>query len=1084
MVSAVSRKGQRYSSSVISVTTLPPPTAAFTISTSSSPIAGGSTSGGGSYPSGATVTVTATANSCYTFSNWTEGGTVVSASPSYTFAASANRTLVANFTQINYTISTSSSPAAGGSTSGGGTKTCGASVTVTATANSGYSFVNWTEGATVVSASASYSFTASANRTLVANFGCTYSISPTSASVSDLGGTGTISVAAGSGCAWTATSNAGWITITAGAGGTGNGTVSYTVAANNSTNSLTGTITVAGQTFTVNQVADPKVTTSSSPTAGGTTTGGGNYHTGATVTVTATANSGYVFVNWTVSGTVVSTSASYTFTVTGPTALVANFSTVASYTITTSASPSTYGTTTGGGTYTNGSSVTVRATANAGYLFLNWTESSTVVSSSSNYTFTASANRTLVANFVADPVITTSSSPAAGGSTTGGGMYLPGATVTVTATANAGYKFVNWTVGSTVMSTSASYSFSATTNLNLVANFGCTYSISPTTANYGTAGGSSSVSVTAGSTCPWTATSSATSWLTCSPASGTGNGSVSYTVAANTGSARTGTLSLDGQTFTVTQSGVSAGPFTITTSSSPTAGGSTTGGGSYASGSSVTVNATANSGYTFSNWTEGGTVVSTTASYTFTASANRTLVANFAVSTVTPGSTLWAKSFGSGSGFGYSVARDASGNVFVAGYFGTAVDFGGGSLTSAGGQDIFVAKYSPSGTYIWAKQFGGTGDDAANNIAVDSSGNVFVTGYFSATASFGTNSYTSFSGKDAFLAKLSGSSGAVVWSRRIGSSYTLINPPDDIGLGVAVDPTSGAVVIAGQIVGWADFGDGNINYNVVYQSPFLAKYDMNGAPVWHKTFGANTGFAKECVAVDAGGNVFAAGNLTTTVDLGNGVLPYIAMPPATDFYVAKFTPSGSNVWGRTLGTTDGSLGAFVAGIALDASANVFLTGGFSGKVDLGSGVSILGSATLNSAYLVKLAGSNGGALWAAAFTNISVQSASFGNSVTVDTLGNPAAVGSYYNTIGVGGTTLTSASANVWDVFAVKYSAAGSLTWAKSFGGAASDQGYGVTADQNNNVVVTGYTGGGNFGGTNLTVPVGSTAPFLMKLAP
>jgi hypothetical protein len=116
--------------------------------------------------------VGAAANAGYNFVNWTEGGAVVSSSAIYTFTASANRNLVANFVPAatTVTITTSASPSAGGTTSGGGTVTSGGSVTVVASANAGYNFVNWTEGGAVVSSSASYNFTASANRTLVANF--------------------------------------------------------------------------------------------------------------------------------------------------------------------------------------------------------------------------------------------------------------------------------------------------------------------------------------------------------------------------------------------------------------------------------------------------------------------------------------------------------------------------------------------------------------------------------------------------------------------------------------------------------------------------------------------------------------------------------------------------------------------------------------------------------------------------------------------------------------------------------------------------------------------------------------------------
>jgi hypothetical protein len=94
---------------------------------------------------------------------------VVSTSANYTFTATSNHTLVANFTQT-YTISVTDSPGAGGTTSGNGTYVNGSSVTVTATANSGYVFTNWTESGSVVSMSASYTFTATANRNLVANF--------------------------------------------------------------------------------------------------------------------------------------------------------------------------------------------------------------------------------------------------------------------------------------------------------------------------------------------------------------------------------------------------------------------------------------------------------------------------------------------------------------------------------------------------------------------------------------------------------------------------------------------------------------------------------------------------------------------------------------------------------------------------------------------------------------------------------------------------------------------------------------------------------------------------------------------------
>src|SRR5262249_44308957 len=116
------------------------------------------------------VTVSASPAACYSFLNWTENGAVVSTSASYTFTAGANRSLVANFAPITYTITSSSSPVGSGSLTGGGVMNCGSSVMMTAAAAANYSFANWTENGNVVGSSTIYTFTAGANRNLVANF--------------------------------------------------------------------------------------------------------------------------------------------------------------------------------------------------------------------------------------------------------------------------------------------------------------------------------------------------------------------------------------------------------------------------------------------------------------------------------------------------------------------------------------------------------------------------------------------------------------------------------------------------------------------------------------------------------------------------------------------------------------------------------------------------------------------------------------------------------------------------------------------------------------------------------------------------
>ena len=301
---------------VWSFTTVTP----YTVTLSSNPAAGGTTSGGGTFNSGSSVTVTATPNAGYTFTNWTQNDTAVSTNASYTFVISGNRTLVANFAPIRYTVTLSSNPAAGGTTNGGGTFNLDSSVTVIATANNGYTFTNWTENGIAVSPNARYTFTISGNRTLVANFTAIQQFTVTLSSNPAAGGTtsGGGKFNPGSSVIVTATPNAGY-TFT-------NWTESGTAVSTNASY----TFTISGNRTLVANFAPIRytVTLSSNPAAGGITSGSGTFNSGSSVTVTETPNAGYVFTDWTENGNTVSTSGSYTFTISGNRTLVANFASV------------------------------------------------------------------------------------------------------------------------------------------------------------------------------------------------------------------------------------------------------------------------------------------------------------------------------------------------------------------------------------------------------------------------------------------------------------------------------------------------------------------------------------------------------------------------------------------------------------------------------------------------------------------------------------------------------------------------------------------------------------------------------------
>ena len=368
----------------------------FTISVSANPTNGGSVSGGGTYQEGQSCTVTATPNANYTFTNWTENGTVVSNNANYTFTVSANRTLVANFSYVipTYTISVSANPSNGGTVTGGGTFQQGQSCTVTATPNANYTFSNWTENGAVISSDASHTFIVNSNRNLVANFtyvpqefNITVSANPNEGGSVSGGGT----YQEGQSCTVTATPNAHYDFIN----WTENGhevsaNATYTFTANGNRN-LVANFTYVPQEFTIS--------VSANPTEGGTVTGGGTYQEGERCTVTATPSRGYLFTHWTENDEVVSTDESYSFTVTDNRTLIANFE-LQIIKITASVDPVEGASLTGDGFYTYGEEVTLTVISNEDYAFQNWTENDVVVSEDNTYTFIATENRDLVAHFL------------------------------------------------------------------------------------------------------------------------------------------------------------------------------------------------------------------------------------------------------------------------------------------------------------------------------------------------------------------------------------------------------------------------------------------------------------------------------------------------------------------------------------------------------------------------------------------------------------------------------------------------------------------------------------------------------------
>lgn len=461
------------------------------------PLIGGITSGAGLFAQGSNVTVSAVPNTGYSFTNWTDSGTVnvISKSPNYQYTMSGNRTLAANFKLIppgNFAINISSKPVTGGTTTGAGSYVVGSKVTTTATPNAGYSFANWTENGTIKSLVPFYQITSlTANRNLVANFS-TVALSQLSLTLSSnpsLGGStiGGGTYVVGTSVTVVATPKTGytfvnWIDISTDlVQSTSN---SYTFVLNNS-KSLEANFKL--NTYTITTTATNGTVVNSPSLV--------NYDYGSTVLLTATPNAGFTFTSWT--GSVSDTTNPLTILMTSNKNIAANFTAIP---------PNTYSlnvTSVNGSvvkdpsltSYTIGSNVKLTATPSTGYTFTSWTGDTT--STTNPLTISMNANKNITANYTAIPVVTyTLNVVSAHGDiekAPNQTSYNSGTSVDLTATALTGYKFSSWS--GDVVGTSNPIAVIMNANKNITAN----YTVVPpavalgSIANFGAYGGNAGI---------------------------------------------------------------------------------------------------------------------------------------------------------------------------------------------------------------------------------------------------------------------------------------------------------------------------------------------------------------------------------------------------------------------------------------------------------------------------------------------------------------------------------------------------------------------------------------------------------------
>ncbi|MGK3959901.1 SBBP repeat-containing protein [Sorangium sp. So ce118] len=301
------------------------------------------------------------------------------------------------------------------------------------------------------------------------------------------------------------------------------------------------------------------------------------------------------------------------------------------------------------------------------------------------------------------------------------------------------------------------------------------------------------------------------------------------------------------------------------------------------------------------------------------------------------GNHIWGNRFGNSSNqYGNDIATDASNNIIITGSFGGTLDFGGEALTSAGGTDIFVAKFNSSGEHLWSSRFGNVANQSGNAVAVDSAGNVYIAGSFGGTVNFGGTTLVSVGMNDIFLAKLD-PSGTHLWSARFGDAG------EQSGNDVAVDHAD-SVVVVGGFNGTTDFGGGALA-SQGGNDIFVAKLSTAGVHDWSRRFGDAAEQTGLGVAADGSDNLVVTGSCAGTFGFGGPMLPGGGR---LDAFMTKLTPAGNHFWSQRFGDSADQVGA---GVAVDGLGNVIMTGTLAGTVNFGG--SLLASAGAEDVFLAK-----------------------------------------------------------------------------------------------------------------------------------
>lgn len=399
------------------------------------------------------------------------------------------------------------------------------------------------------------------------------------------------------------------------------------------------------------------------------------------------------------------------------------------------------------------------------------------------------------------------------------------------------------------------------------------------------------------------------------------------------------------------------------------------------------------------------------------------------------GTALWATGIGGPSiDEARGVVVDDSGYVYIAGTFQDSITVNGVTVNSSGSADIYLAKYTNSGSFVWIKKIGGTGNEIVWGMTLDNNGNFYITGQFAGNADFDPSPtaqaiLSGVGGANAYLAKYT-KDGNLIWAKNMGGGGSTLS------YGVAVDSDNN-VYATGGYEGVTNFNLGGtggvVNPYASNADIFLVKYNENGNFIWVKALGGDGGDGSYHVAIDASDNVYITGIYGLLGSYGlfdPGVAPstgtrYVVPGGVagifsySDVFLAKYDKNGNFKWVNSIGGINSEESW---GIAIGRSGNVYLSGSFNGISDFDASPTDSFKLTPVGSHDIFLAKYDSlGNFLSTVKMGSNLEDRGF--KVAIDNRGNVYQTGFYRGTadFNIGGSGGTLTSAGHYDGFLVKF---------------------------------------------------------------